>query len=114
MYLNCQIPYVYVHLMTAITKLHLMLVTVVAGSYWGAGLQRGKWTDILWGALIVFVNNVVYQGLLHVHHVLLNPLSGEVTDLVFVSSCPKRVVCATEILVHPPRSCCSVWFASDG
>lgn len=77
MYLNCQQPYVYTHLMTAITKLHLLLVTVVAGSYMGAGLQRYKWTDIAWGFLLLLVHNFVYQGLLYVHQVLQNPVSGE-------------------------------------
>jgi len=77
MYLNCQQPYVYTHLMTTITKLHLLLVTVVAGSYMGAGLQRSKWTDIAWGLLLLLVHNFVYQGLLYVHQVLQNPVSGE-------------------------------------
>jgi hypothetical protein len=76
MYLNCQQPYVYTHLMTAITKLHLLLVTVVAGSYMGAGLQRSKWTDVAWGFLLLLVHNFVYQGLLYVHQVLQNPVSG--------------------------------------
>lgn len=77
MYLNCQQPYVYTHLMTTITKLHLLLVTVVSGSYMGAGLQRSKWTDIAWGFLLLLVHNFVYQGLLYVHQVLQNPVSGE-------------------------------------
>ena len=77
MYLNCQIPYNYSHLMTFMTKMHLLLSAVVCGSCIGAGIERQFWSDILWGFLLLFVNNTVYQGLLHVHYQLDNPLAGD-------------------------------------
>jgi hypothetical protein len=74
MYTGCQIPYVYTHLMTLMVKLHLILVATVAGTFVGQGFEHGRWTDITWGYMLLLTNVIVYQGILYVHTVLVNPI----------------------------------------
>ena len=40
MYLNTQIPYIYVHLITVITKIHLILISMNSAAWVGQGFQE--------------------------------------------------------------------------
>lgn len=74
MYTGCQLPYSYAHIMTLMVKLHLLLISTTCSTFVGFGLERGHWTDVVWGYLLLFTNVLVFQGLLIIHSELVNPM----------------------------------------
>eukprot|EP01112_Ceratiomyxa_fruticulosa_P013146 TRINITY_DN3678_c0_g1_i1.p1 TRINITY_DN3678_c0_g1~~TRINITY_DN3678_c0_g1_i1.p1 ORF type:complete len:373 (+),score=58.89 TRINITY_DN3678_c0_g1_i1:134-1252(+) len=80
MFIHCQIPYSYVHLLTMITKIHLIFVMFYAGGILQNGIQIHSWARILFAYAIVFTNQLIYEGLLHIHDVLVNPCGDDSSD----------------------------------
>eukprot|EP00741_Cyanophora_paradoxa_P000504 tig00000405_g491.t1 len=80
MFLNCQIPYAYVHLLTFATKLHVLFIMVYAGGLIGDGFNKQSISMIVFGYIFLFVNRVIYEGLLTIHEVLVNPFGDDPDD----------------------------------
>jgi len=80
MYLNTQIPYIYVHLITVITKIHLILISMNSAAWVGQGFQEAPHgaglSGIFWGYARLFVSVVAYEGLLQIHAVLAKPFGS--------------------------------------
>jgi len=80
MYLRTQLPYAYTHMVTLIVKLHLVFITLIAGTLVGQGVIAGTVSDVIYGYLLVILNNLVFEGLLRIHVVLTNPFGGRACD----------------------------------
>mmetsp|Transcript_23814 Transcript_23814/g.39172 ORF Transcript_23814/g.39172 Transcript_23814/m.39172 type:complete len:447 (+) Transcript_23814:211-1551(+) len=80
MHLTCQIPYSYVHLLTLITKLHLLFVVLYSSTLIAVGFSKKSIERILMGYLINCANQIIYEGILIIHTELLNPFGTDAQD----------------------------------
>jgi hypothetical protein len=80
MHLETQIPYTYAHLLTLIVKIHLLMTTASAGTLVGHGLHEHQGINIFWGYIIIFISNLVLEGLLRIHVVLYDPFGDDACD----------------------------------
>ena len=64
---RAQIPFTYTHLMAVLVKIHLTIVSCVAGTYMGRGFQWGSCNQVVWGVVLVVVNLLFYEGTLAFH-----------------------------------------------
>lgn len=74
-------PFPYAHLMAIIVKLHLLLVSAMAGTYVGRGFKQQQPGYVFWGYMILLFANIVFEGLLRLHVTLHNPFGDGVADL---------------------------------
>jgi len=79
-FLDTQMPFSYLHLLTVITKIHLVFVVFYSGGIVGSGMATLSWSRIIFGYAMVFTNNLIYEGLLLIHDMLVNPLGDESGD----------------------------------
>lgn len=79
-FVNTQMPYAYLHLLTLTTKVHLAFVVFYGGSIISGGLEDELWTRVLFGYVIIITNNFIYEGLLRIHAMLSNPLGDDDGD----------------------------------
>lgn len=79
-FLDTQMPYAYLHLLSIVTKIHLVFVIFYAGGIISAGIQMENWSRIIFGYTVIAANNVIYEGLLHIHSMLSNPLGNDTGD----------------------------------
>jgi len=79
-FLETQMPYSYLHLLTLITKIHLAFIVFYGGGIIGAGVAAESWGRIIFGYAIIITNNVIYEGLLSIHDMLVNPLGTDAGD----------------------------------
>lgn len=79
-FINTQIPYAYLHLLTLTTKVHLAFIVFYGGGIISGGLEAEEWTRVLFGYVIIITNNFIYEGLLHIHAMLSNPLGDDDGD----------------------------------
>jgi len=79
-FLDTQMPYSYLHLLTLITKIHLAFVVFYGGGIIGGGVAAESWGRIIFGYAIIITNNFIYEGLLAIHDMLVNPLGSDVGD----------------------------------
>jgi len=80
MFLETQMPYSYLHLLTIITKIHMVFVVFFSAGVVNQGITSESWSGIILGYAILFFNNVIYEGLLFIHNMLVNPLGNESGD----------------------------------
>jgi len=88
-FLKTQMPYSYLHLLTTTAKIHLAFIVFYGGGIIAGGLQSEQWTRILFGYVVIIANNIIYEGLLHIHAMLENPLgedSGDFPTHLFISN----------------------------
>jgi predicted membrane chloride channel (bestrophin family) len=78
--LSTQMPYAYLHLLTVTTKVHLAFVVFYAGGVIAGGISGHLWTRIIFGYTIIITNNIIYEGLLRIHAMLVNPLGDDDGD----------------------------------
>jgi len=86
-FLDTQMPFSYLHLLTVITKIHMAFVLFYSAGVVSQGISTASWTRIVLGYAVLFTNNVIYEGLLLIHDMLVNPLgnqSGDFPKEVFV------------------------------
>lgn len=74
-HLYCKIPYIYMQLLTCMVKIYLIVVAVIAGSSMRAAETR---LERILPTLLVLVANFAYEGILHVHVSLWNPLGSSI------------------------------------
>jgi len=79
-FINTQIPYAYLHLLTLTTKVHLAFIVFYGGGIISGGLENEEWTRVLFGYVVIIANNFIYEGLLHIHAMLSNPLGDDDGD----------------------------------
>jgi len=79
-FIETQLPYAYLHMLAVITKIHLTFVVFYGGGMISDGIFNGLWTRILLGYVTIIANNVIYEGLLHIHSTLSNPLENASND----------------------------------
>lgn len=79
-FINTQMPYAYLHLLAITTKIHLAFIIFYGGGIISSGIQGDDWTRIALGYTIIITNNFIYEGLLHIHSALENPLGDDVGD----------------------------------
>eukprot|EP00051_Salpingoeca_urceolata_P013853 m.175253 g.175253 ORF g.175253 m.175253 type:complete len:461 (+) comp17916_c1_seq5:250-1632(+) len=72
-YLESQLPFPYVHLMTVLVKSALLVLAADAGQRIGFSYATGEYGWIAAEAFIILLINFLYQGLLHLQGVLENP-----------------------------------------
>jgi len=80
MYITCQIPYSYVHLLTLITKLHLLLIVLYSSTLIAVGFSKLSLERMFMGYLINFANQIIYDGILRFHSELVNPFGTDMQD----------------------------------
>ena len=80
MYLYCKIPYVYVHLMTLLVKVYLLVIAAVGGSCIKIAWMAGRPTDLFLAVGMIFFINLTYEGLMHIHIRVWNPLGFDRND----------------------------------
>jgi len=85
MFITTQIPYSYVHLLTLITKIHLIFVMFYSAGILQTGINSHSWARIIFAYALIFANQIIYEGLLQIHDVLVNPCGEDIHDF------PKRV-----------------------
>jgi len=79
-FLQTQIPYAYLHLLTITAKIHLAFIVFYGGGIIAGGIDNEQWTRILFGYVVIIANNIIYEGLLHIHSMLSNPLGDDSGD----------------------------------
>lgn len=79
-FINTQVPYAYLHLIALTTKVHLAFIVFYGGGIISGGLEAEQWTRVLFGYVIIVTNNFIYEGLLHIHAMLSNPLGDDDGD----------------------------------
>ena len=70
---NTQVPYAYVHIVTVVCKVHVLLVALWSGTIVGDGIQSGSVSSIAVGIMVCIVNTGIFEGLLEVHTQLYQP-----------------------------------------
>jgi len=80
MYLYCKIPYIYVHLLTLLVKVYLLVIAAVGGSCIKIAWMAGRPTDVFLAVVMIFFINLTYEGLMHVHIRVWNPLGFDRND----------------------------------
>eukprot|EP00741_Cyanophora_paradoxa_P014348 tig00000190_g13839.t1 len=80
MYLDTQIPYGYVYLMTMLTRIHLLLMTVYAGGIIAKGFDNKYIYKLLFGYAWLTFNIFIYEGILQFAHELENPFGYDRQD----------------------------------
>jgi len=80
MFLNSQIPYAYVHLLTLVTKIHVAFVLGYSSGLIGQGFEERSLQMIIFAYIYLFATRVIYEGLLQIHHVLVNPFGEDPDD----------------------------------
>eukprot|EP00276_Gloeochaete_wittrockiana_P003140 CAMPEP_0184662198 /NCGR_PEP_ID=MMETSP0308-20130426/42033_1 /TAXON_ID=38269 /ORGANISM="Gloeochaete witrockiana, Strain SAG 46.84" /LENGTH=901 /DNA_ID=CAMNT_0027104031 /DNA_START=163 /DNA_END=2867 /DNA_ORIENTATION=- len=80
MYLNCQIPYSYVHMLTLVSKIHVLFVVLYVGGLIGRGFIERSVMTIVFGYCFLFATRIIYEGLLQIHHSLVNPFGDDPDD----------------------------------
>lgn len=101
--LNTQMPYAYLHLLTYTAKIHLAFIVFYGGGMIAQGISGYAWTRIVLGYTVIITNNIIYEGLLNIHAVLVNPLGDDVGDYptnLFVSSALN--LCNEGLQIEPP------------
>jgi len=79
-FLETQLPYSYLHLLTLITKIHLAFVVFYSSGIIAGGYATESWARILFGFALIIFNNIIYEGLLAIHDMLVNPLGNDEGD----------------------------------
>eukprot|EP00026_Physarum_polycephalum_P010112 Phypoly_transcript_10263.p1 GENE.Phypoly_transcript_10263~~Phypoly_transcript_10263.p1 ORF type:complete len:351 (+),score=46.45 Phypoly_transcript_10263:239-1291(+) len=79
-FIKTQLSYPYVHLITFITKVHLVLVMIYGGGVVTEGITMHLWNRIALGYIIIITNNIIYEGLLQIYEKLHNPLGHDEVD----------------------------------
>jgi len=78
--LETQLPYIYVHLVTLIAKIQLIVVALWAGSLLRYGYDQEAYGTLVFGLLfVVFVNSLV-EGMLQVHAALFSPFGYDAVN----------------------------------
>lgn len=88
-FVNTQMPYAYLHLLTLTTKVHLAFIVFYGGGIISAGINDELWPRILFGYIVIIANNFIYEGLLRIHAMLYNPLgddSGDFPTHLYISN----------------------------
>jgi predicted membrane chloride channel (bestrophin family) len=78
--LKTQMPYAYLHLLAVATKIHLAFIVFYAGGIISQGITGHLWTRIVLGYTVIIANNIIYEGLLRIHAMLVNPLGDDDGD----------------------------------
>jgi predicted membrane chloride channel (bestrophin family) len=79
-HLSQQISFNYVHILTVIVKLHILLVTIYSAGIISLGRYTYSYSTIIFGILLAIVNQFIYDGLLMIHAELVNPLGDDPND----------------------------------
>lgn len=79
-FLDTQMPFPYVHMITLLVNLHNMLVAAVAGLKFGIALERNSLGDCAAQIIQVLVVPTLYMGLLQVTNLLSNPMGEDIID----------------------------------
>jgi len=79
-FLETQIPYSYMHLLTLTTKIHLVFVVFYGASLISDGITSYSWPGIIFGYAVISTNSIIYEGLLAIHEVLVNPFGKDLGD----------------------------------
>jgi len=87
-FVNTQMPYAYLHLLGFMTKIHLIFIIFYGGGIIASGIHDEIWTRIIFGYTVIIANNIIYEGLLHIHSMLGNPIGNDTGDF------PKHVYMA--------------------
>eukprot|EP01104_Vermistella_antarctica_P008745 TRINITY_DN2213_c3_g1_i1.p1 TRINITY_DN2213_c3_g1~~TRINITY_DN2213_c3_g1_i1.p1 ORF type:complete len:391 (+),score=63.33 TRINITY_DN2213_c3_g1_i1:321-1493(+) len=74
MYLNCQIPFFYAHLIGFMVNIHLLMISINGATWVGQGIQLGSVSGVIWGYARVIFSTLIYQGLLQLHSSLATPI----------------------------------------
>eukprot|EP00276_Gloeochaete_wittrockiana_P013170 CAMPEP_0184371004 /NCGR_PEP_ID=MMETSP1089-20130417/163153_1 /TAXON_ID=38269 ORGANISM="Gloeochaete wittrockiana, Strain SAG46.84" /NCGR_SAMPLE_ID=MMETSP1089 /ASSEMBLY_ACC=CAM_ASM_000445 /LENGTH=322 /DNA_ID=CAMNT_0026713703 /DNA_START=59 /DNA_END=1027 /DNA_ORIENTATION=+ len=80
MIIGTQIPFAYVHLLTLLTRLHIVFVTLYCSSLLAQGFQNRAIERLLLGYFVLAVNYAIYNGLLNLHDELVNPFGNDPHD----------------------------------
>jgi len=95
-FVDTQMPYAYLQLLAFTTKIHLIFIVFYGGGMISDGISEESWTRIGLGYTVIITNNVIYEGLLHIHSMLSNPLGDDVGDFpkhLFASN--TRALCSS-------------------
>lgn len=79
-HISQQIPFNYVHVLTVIVKIHIFLTSIYAAGIISNGRYNYSYSAMIFGCLLAIVNQFIYDGLLMIHHELLNPLGEDPND----------------------------------
>jgi len=79
-FLETQLPYSYLHLLTLITKFHLVFIVFYGSGIISEGISTESWARIFFGLATIITNNIIYEGLLSIHDMLVNPLGNDEGD----------------------------------
>jgi hypothetical protein len=80
LYIDVQLPYPFIQIISAVTYLFVVQLILVCSAFIGQGLATNNNADITTGVLTICLYNFVLFGLLRLFEVLANPLGDDAAD----------------------------------
>eukprot|EP00741_Cyanophora_paradoxa_P020689 tig00021290_g19969.t1 len=79
-YPTTQIPYIYTRLIGLVTRVHLMMTCVLAATWFSNGIVQKSADKLVYAILLMFVNSIIYEGIIRFHRELWNPYDKYATN----------------------------------
>lgn len=74
------VPYIFLHIVTLICKIHFIVIAIMMGSHIGRSILMDQWTQVILYYLVVVMSNILIEGLLRIHLVMKDPFGDDVCD----------------------------------
>eukprot|EP00468_Gymnochlora_sp_CCMP2014_P000245 CAMPEP_0167743872 /NCGR_PEP_ID=MMETSP0110_2-20121227/2257_1 /TAXON_ID=629695 /ORGANISM="Gymnochlora sp., Strain CCMP2014" /LENGTH=635 /DNA_ID=CAMNT_0007628291 /DNA_START=445 /DNA_END=2349 /DNA_ORIENTATION=+ len=75
-----QVPYIFVHLITLVAKVQLIVLSLWAGTFIRYGHDNESYAMLVWGYVLIIFSSLAIEGMLQMHSSLFSPFGYDAVD----------------------------------